>query len=188
MPSLALLKRYSCCGPIDAVYSTHGSSDSMNQHPWLIPLLLSYSTLPLCCWMALIMFLISFFLQLLQPMVISSAPTCCGRYILNPFVWFLIPCCSIFLSSCFMLFFHLFTTPPDCKVLGARDQVFLNHPLTQACWPQSVTDFCRRLPALPPCTSPSSRFAPAHDKLSFSAAACCCPSMPAANQLEVSCL
>ena len=99
-------------------------------------------------------FFISFFLQLLQPMMISSAPTCCGHYILSPSVCFLIPCCSILLSSCFMLFFCLFTTPPDCRVLGARDHVFLNHPLTQACWPQISQIFVGDCPpclhALPP--------------------------------------
>lgn len=129
-----------------------------------------------------------FSLQLLQSMVISSAATCCGCYILRPSVRLLIPRCFVLLSGCFTLFFYLFTSSPDCRILGARDHVFLNHPLTQACWPQSVTDFCRRLSPLPPRTSPSSHFAPAHDKLSFSAVACCCSSMPAADQLEVSCL
>lgn len=129
-----------------------------------------------------------FSLQLLQPMVISSVATCCGRYILHPSIRLLIPCCFVLLSGCFTMFFYLLTSSPDCRVLGARDHVFLNHPLTQARGPQSVTDFCRRLSPLPPRTSPGSRFAPAHDKLSFSAVACCCPSMPAANQLEVSCL
>lgn len=151
MPSLAFLKRYSCCAPIDAAYSTHGSSDPMNQHPWLISLLLSYSTLHLCCWMAFIMDF--FFLQLLPPMVISLAPTCCGHNILNPSVWLLIPCCLVLLSRCFTLFFHLFTTSPDCTFLepGTMSSWITPDPSLLAWVSQIfVGDYPSCLHALPP--------------------------------------
>ena len=97
---------------------------------------------------------------------------------------------SMLLYIVVQLFHVLLPLHNHSRLQGSRSQgpCLLESSPHPSLLASDFTDFCRRLSPLPPCTSPSSPVAPAHDKLSFSAAACCCPSMPAANQLEVSCL